>query len=122
MKFAIAFSLMLCALPSHARAPDPRDEKKLVAKVFADGTLFGFAQLCKVPEGDLKKLYDKKFASSREFGLAKVPQYTQKHFRTDFQNGIATAGRFARTIGPTSKAHEKNCVEVRSKVLAIIRE
>lgn len=122
MKLTAAFFvLVLAALPAAAASGDKQDEKKLIAKVFADGTLFGFAQICKVPEPDLKKLYDKKFESSKEFGMAKVPQYTQQNFRTDFQNGIATAGRFAAKLGPTSEAHRKNCAEVREKVQAIIR-
>lgn len=122
MKLTAAFFvLVLAALPAAAASGDKQDEKKLIAKVFADGTLFGFAQICKVPEPDLKKLYDKKFESSKEFGMAKVPQYTQQNFRTDFQNGIATAGRFAAKLGPTSEEHRKNCAEVREKVQAIIR-
>lgn len=124
--FAAAMSLSTLAsaaqpLVDSAAAPASKpDEKKLVAKVFADGTLFGFAQICKVPERDLKKLYDIKFASSREFGMAKVPQYTQQRFRTDFQNGIATAGSFSVKLAPTSEAHRENCAEVRNKVQAII--
>lgn len=116
--------LALACMPAFAAPPasgSKQDEKKLVAKVFADGTLFGFAQLCKVSATDLKKLYDKKFESSKQFGMAKVPQYSQQNFRTDFQNGIATAGRFAEKLGPTSEAHRKNCEEVRDKVQAIIR-
>jgi hypothetical protein len=117
-----AIPLALGPLPSDAaNAGNKQDEKKLIAKVFADGTLFGFAQLCKVPERDLKKLYDKKFATSREFGMAKVPQYSQKNFRTDFQNGIAAADKIAASVGPTSEAQQRNCAEVREKVQAIIR-
>ncbi len=116
----LACALALPALSVSAAPASKQDEKKLVAKVFADGTLFGFAQICKVPERDLKQLYDIKFASSREFGMAKVPQYTQQRFRTDFQNGIATAGSVSAKLAPTSDAHRKNCAEVRDKVQAII--
>lgn len=101
-------------------APDKAAEKKLIAKVFTDGTIFGFAKSCKVSEPDLKRFYDKTFASSREIGVAKVPQYSQADFRRDFQNGIGTAERFSASVAPASKAYTRNCEDVHKKVSSVV--
>lgn len=120
-RLAQAVVLTAFAMPVLAAAPNKQDEQKLIAKVFSDGTLFGFAKRCQLPEADLKALYDKQFASSREIGMAKVPTYSAKHFRRDFQTGINTANRFAASSKAGAKARERECVEVREKVRSIVR-
>ncbi len=117
---ALAAVLAICALPLLAAVPHKQDEKKLIAKVFSDGTLFGFAKRCQVPEADLKTLYDKQFASSRDFGIAKVPHYSARDFRRDFQAGINTADRFSAAKGANRQTAVQDCTEVREKVQAII--
>lgn len=122
---AIAVALTAVSLSALSAPPAPPPvkpaEKKLIAKVFNDGVLFGFAQNCKVGEPDLKKLYDKNFASSRALGVSKVPHYSQANFRRDFQSGIATADRLSASVAPTSKAFTKNCQDVGKKVQMLIQ-
>ena len=118
---ALALSIALFATAPLAATPNKAAEKKLIAKVFTDGTLFGFAKVCEVSEPDLKKFYEITFASSRAIGVAKAPQYTQAHFRRDFQNGMNTADRFSASVAPTSTAYKKNCDDVRMKVKAIVK-
>lgn len=114
-------ALLAClALPVLA-APAKKDQETLIAKVFTDGTLFGFAKECKLPEPELKKLYDVKFASSRDIALAKVPHYTPREYRRDFQSGMNTAAHFSRNAKPGSKAWRDNCTQVRGKVQEAIR-
>lgn len=117
----LALLLVILALPSVAATPATPAQKQLIAKVFTDGTLFGFAKACELSEPDLKALYDKTFASSRQIGVAKVPQYSQQDFRRDFQSGIATADRFSASVKPSSEAYKKNCEDVREKVNSIIK-
>lgn len=120
-----ALPLSVLAAPAQPAAPAAPPvkpaEKKLIAKVFNDGVLFGFAQNCKIAEPDLKKLYDKNFDSSRALGVSKVPQYSQANFRRDFQSGIATADKLSNSVAPTSKAFTKNCQDVSKKVQMVIQ-
>ena len=118
---ALAVFLAVFATASIAAAPDKAAERKLIAKVFTDGTVFGFAKSCHVSEADLKTLYDKTFASSRALGIAKVPHYSQSDFRRDFQNGINTADQFSASVAPDSKAAKKNCEDVRIKVKSVVK-
>lgn len=119
-RIVLAMFLSISGMPSIAAAPNPQAEKQLVAKVFTDGTLFGFAKACKVSEPELKVFYDKTFASSRRLGMSTVPHYSQQDFRRDFQNGISTADRFSASVAPTSKAYIKNCEEVRQKIKSVV--
>ena len=111
----------MVAVSALAAPPLKPAEKKLMAKVFNDGVIFGFAQNCSVPEPELKKLYDKNYATSRALGISKVPNYTQENFRRDFQNGIATADRLSTSVAPASKAFQKNCEDVKKKVQLTIK-
>lgn len=121
LSIALFATSPLAANADKADKPNKAAEKKLIAKVFTDGTLFGFAKTCEVSEPDLKRFYEITFASSRAIGVAKVPQYTQSHFLRDFQNGMDTADRFSASVAPTSKATLKNCDDVRAKVKAVVK-
>ena len=118
---AIAAALTFCSMSALAAGPVKPAEKKLMAKVFNDGVLFGFAQNCKLAEPDLKRLYDTNFATSRALGVSKVPYYTQANFRRDFQNGIVTADRLSNSVAPSSKAFKQNCLDVDKKVQMVIK-
>ena len=117
----LAVFLSVFAAASLAAAPDKSAEQRLIAKVFTDGTVFGFAKTCQVSEADLKTLYDKTFATSRAIGIAKVPHYSQAEFRRDFQNGIITADQFSASVAPDSMAAKKNCEDVRIKVKSVVK-
>jgi len=118
---ALAVFVALLSTSALAAKLDKSAEKKLIAKVFTDGTIFGFAKTCGVAEPELKQFYENTFASSRAIGVAKAPQYTQAHFRRDFQNGMNTAERFSASAAPASKAYKQNCQDVRQKVAAVIK-
>jgi len=98
------------------------DEAELVAKVKADGTLFGFAQACKLPKEDVKSLFDLKLAATREFAQSKVPHYTTEHFKADFRSGIEVAQGFVGLTDPESDSYKRNCQDIQQKVNSLLQE
>ena len=116
-----AVALTLIANSLALAQPHEDDEAELVAKVRADGTLFGFAQACKLSTEEIKNLFDLKFAATRELAQSKVPHYTPEHFKADFRSGIETAKGFVRYADPESDAYKRNCEDIQQKVKSLLQ-
>ncbi|WP_374536706.1 hypothetical protein [Chitinimonas taiwanensis] len=117
---AVALALLANCL-ALAQAPQD-DESKLITKVRADGTLFGFAQACKLTQEEIKDLFDLKLAATRELVQSKVPHYTPEHFKADFRNGIEIAKGFVRLTDPESDAYKRNCEDIQQKVKSLLQK
>ena len=120
--FVTAGILVFACVPTVVTAASPQeDESRLIAKVKADGTLFGFAQTCNVPKEDVKRLFNLNLASTREFFQTKVPHYTPDQFKADFRSGIEIAQSFANNTDPDSEPYKRNCSEIRQKVASLLQ-